>query len=106
MNEKTIDDMTIEELNRAVAIVQGWIIEKRLYEVYVNKNGNTVLVDNYRPCTNAMQAYEIIEREKISVMYSHVAKTWYADIDDHKTEDGETALIAAMRCFVKSKFWF
>lgn len=90
MKTKKVDDLSIEELNEQVALCQGWV--KSL---------------DYDPCHNAQQAYEIIEREKISVKHRNFPKIkkendWQADIAGSYFATGETALIAAMRCFVKS----
>jgi len=64
------------------------------------------LVDRYDPCHNAKQSYEIILGNKISVAhivdYDTDMKKWVADINCKNHTLGETPLIAAMRCYVKS----
>lgn len=62
----------------------------------------------YSPSTNWAQGGPIIERERLGVCYYHEADgwevpnwaAWRTDIDDRVQIMGETALIAAMRCFV------
>lgn len=65
---------------------------------------------NYAPSADPVQGHPIIERELIELGYS--GDHWYAnkyDRDDPTGEayqcggDGETTLIAAMRCYVASK---
>ena len=52
------------------------------------------------------KAGPIIEREKIDLVYVRDHKIWTADISSdagYGLADGETALLAAMRCFVASR---
>ncbi len=58
----------------------------------------------YSPSTEWSQGGPIIEREGITICPAH-PKGWSATIDDERWEDDcATPLIAAMRCFVASKF--
>ena len=66
-------------------------------EVYVLKAG-------FHPSTNWAQGGPIIEREKITINYSMKRECWFAEnFIETKVENGETPLIAAMRCYVASK---
>ena len=54
--------------------------------------------------TDWAQGGPIIEQEKIDV-WTHAGKEWSASVDKGKNEyRGPTPLIAAMRCYVASKF--
>ena len=61
----------------------------------------------FRPSTEWAQGGPIIEREKISLSPLHL-ESWRSNVinDNLKSfwEDGPTPLIAAMRCYVASKF--
>lgn len=65
----------------------------------------------FNPTENWAQGGPIIEREHIGVCYYHEADgwevpnwaAWRTDIDDRVQIMGETALIAAMRCFCSAK---
>lgn len=60
---------------------------------------------NYSPSTNWTQGGPLIERENVSLASpSPVSDHWTAmtNMSTHK-QHGETALIAAMRCFVATK---
>ena len=58
----------------------------------------------YAPSTDWSQGGPIIEREGITICPAH-PKGWSATIDDERWEDDcATPLIAAMRCYVASKF--
>lgn len=67
--------------------------------------------NGWYPSTDWAQGGPIIERERLGVCYYHEADgwevpnwaAWRTDIDDRVQITGETALIAAMRCFVASK---
>jgi len=60
---------------------------------------------NYSPSKNWLQGGEIIERENVSLASpSPVSDHWTAmtNMSTHK-QHGDTALIAAMRCYVETK---
>lgn len=73
-------------------------------------NGHNTWTGWY-PSTDWSQGGPIIEREHIGVCYYHEADgwevpnwaAWRTDIDDRVQIMGETALIAAMRCFCSAK---
>ena len=54
----------------------------------------------WKPSTNWAQGGPIIEREKIGVFWREYY--WVAETDGPE-EQGETPLVAAMRCYVASK---
>lgn len=107
MTIKKVDDLTTDELNEQVAICNGW---KKAVDVccdsqiWITNDG--VWLDNYDPCHNAQQAHEIILINEISVAHRgdhhDCMKKWVSDIKCKNHTLGETPLIAAMRCFVKS----
>lgn len=107
MTTKKLDDLTIEELNEQVALCQGWQQGTSICDGVVWLNNDGYWVDNYDPCHNAQQSFEIIEREKITIAFWRKNNLWRADISPQDCfpiciADGKTSLIAAMRCFVKS----
>ena len=62
--------------------------------------------EDYSPSTNWAQGGPIIEREGINIIQSG---SWFAEMDaDHSGgvihAEGDTPLIAAMRCFVAAKW--
>lgn len=110
---KKVDDLTIEELNQQVALCQGWKPVTNTQTSYIVwscdiEYGVEEYWRSYTPCTDAQQAFEIIEREKIYTIYRDYFSgefQWDANGFKYATDCvsfGETALIAAMRCFVKS----
>ena len=66
------------------------------------------VVEGFKPSTDWMQGGPIIEREGIS-LYLDTNNLWQANIFDGNPAvfgtgvEGETPLIAAMRCYVASK---
>jgi hypothetical protein len=63
----------------------------------------------YSPTTNPSQAWPIIERERISILFTHTDLIYaYFDTGSYDSDDsgfyGKESLEAAMRCFVSSKF--
>lgn len=65
---------------------------------------NGQIDDPYSPSTDWSRGGPIIEREKITICPAH-PQGWSATIDDERWKDNcVTPLIAAMRCFVASKF--
>jgi hypothetical protein len=57
----------------------------------------------YNPSASWMQGGPIIEREQISIEYTSDPEKWCACIMADQEVYGQTALIAAMRCYVASK---
>lgn len=76
-------------------------------------HGAVVMVglDPYQPSTNPAQMHPIIEREKIGYTYHDEWEVpnwgaWVNRGDDRAEVMGETALIAAARCYVMSKLGY
>lgn len=63
----------------------------------------------WRPTTNPIQMWPIIEREGISTVFQGDAHEWVASLWNYNTQDwhmhktGATPLIAAARCYVMSR---
>jgi hypothetical protein len=62
--------------------------------------------ERYSPSTDWSQGGPIIEREKIDSIYHQDAKLWQCSMfgRGHIQAFGNSKLIAAMRCYVASKF--
>ena len=97
------DELTGDALCFAVAKLNGYHYFPNGAALYVHRDtGERHRSGGYRPDINWAQAGPIIEREKINL--SDWASTWYAKIHRNLSSgSGDTALIAAMRCFVASK---
>lgn len=70
------------------------------------------LMARYSPTTSWAQGGEIIDREKISIVWAHfhwcagtgdIGEIYRSDEGNHFTGTGPTALVAAMHCYVASK---
>lgn len=70
------------------------------------------LMVRYSPTTSWAQGGEIIDREKISIVWAHfhwcagtgdIGEIYRSDEGNHFTGTGPTALVAAMHCYVASK---
>ena len=70
------------------------------------------LIVRYSPTTSWAQGGEIIDREKISIVWAHfhwcagtgdIGEIYRSDEGNHFTGTGPTALVAAMHCYVASK---
>jgi hypothetical protein len=77
----------------------NWAVAK------ANGNFGDFGVDGFSPSTDWAQGGPIIEREGINIIQSG---SWFAEMDaDHSGgvihAEGDTPLIAAMRCYVASK---
>jgi len=106
MTAKKVDDLTIEELNDQVALCQGWQQGTSVTtgDIWYDKQGRWH--DYYRPCKNAQQAFDIIEREKISCYYDEELEYWQS-YNDYSTDNpvisgDNNPLVSVMRCYVKS----
>lgn len=106
-------ELTGRALDWAVGIAQGWVVfptdsieQGKIFHCEPDKVpfGRRARVASFRPSTNWEQGGPIIEREGISVDYD---ESWHAHIldpDGYTPQGhGNTALEAAMRCYVKSK---
>jgi len=103
-------ELTGAMLNYWVARADGWEAEVRSYQQdpfgkgvvtvhYCNlKKGNRP----FSPSTNWAQGGPIIERERIDI--NTAVEGWEAYCDIRQTVRGDTALEAAMRAYVTSKF--
>lgn len=98
-------------LDWAVAKCEGYVIEwDDVFEDYWLEHGDVrhTRLGNFAPSTHWAQGGPIIEREGIGVNKT-VLNGWIAEYDcaltpeTEHTQLGQTTLIAAMRCFVKSK---
>lgn len=95
-----VDELTGTDLNKAVAECLG-IKHTRYQGQVVDQFGNPLMYDD-----DWSLAGEIIEREGISLSRrgKHSWSVWGAVLNDFEfDEEGETPLIAAMRCYVASK---
>lgn len=105
-------ELTGAALDWAVAICEEPNIAKR-----IDKKRDPSLISFFNPSTDWAQGGPIIEREKIKV-FPNVGGTWSAQIRHTEAHplvshpvlagwtnsSGQTPLIAAMRCYVASKF--
>lgn len=114
MKVKT-SELTGPTLDWAVAKCDGKNADCEIHASNVLYGRATSGFVQYHPSTNWSQGGPIIEREKIDTAYT--IDGWYANMywrgqdntvgagDSYRCGgDGPTALIAAMRCFVASKF--
>jgi len=88
-------------LNHQIAENYGAYI--RIYLPDSKQSGHTLI---FCPSTDWAVGGAIIEREKISLSYRAVPDEpyWAAEIDEPLCQEyGPTALVAAMRCYVRSK---
>jgi hypothetical protein len=114
MKHKTAELERVK-LNHAVALAERLHIDGvRHDEVIIGFTPNRYV---FEPTTNWEQGGPIIERERIHLgpmrvagagkLTDWIAQMWVTktrDTDDLFSERGDTALIAAMRCLVASKF--
>jgi hypothetical protein len=109
MNIST-EDLEGSALDWAVAKVMGHKIADNCYRDYIRihlpspkQSGYTMA---FCPSTDWAVGGAIIERERISLSYRAVPDEpyWAAEIDEPLCQEyGPTALVAAMRCYVRSK---
>ena len=97
--KKQIKDLELFEVDYLVAKAEG-------LESIVIRNNECYLANwKYSPTTNPAQAWTIIERERISVMFSRVVEQWVSTSNNADVQFFcKTSLEAAMRCYVASKF--
>lgn len=113
-------ELTGHALDRAVAVAMGWkIVTWGSRQVWVQASGEGRFrcnVNDWKPSTNPAQAWPIIEQEKITLYGDRDQEGWAAVIGDDFGQpdyssdrygradgEGDTSLMAAMRCFVASK---
>jgi len=96
-------------LDWAVAMADGWQPEKvnddRGEYWWLFKDGEGKNPKQYRPSSNWIQGGPIIERERLSLLLIDKTGGWAARTEAYPPAyvQGETPLIAAMRCYVASK---
>lgn len=101
---KKVADLSIEEINQRVAILEGW---KLIDGIWHNYQYNTQ--QNYTPlfCQSWFMVGPIIEQEDINL--NRAEDGWVASIKrknshGHHVGTGDRPTEAAMRCYVASKF--
>jgi hypothetical protein len=95
--KKQIKNLSLHELDFLVAKAEGlnaFILKK---VVWVREKGKYDIV--FEPTTNPSQAWPIIERERIGVIYIDYYTKWMAESEKY-SGFGETSLEAAMRCYL------
>lgn len=116
MKVKTAD-LIGAALDWAVAKCDGydeWEWDRDVSDLWVIRRSTQTehwLKGYYEPSTDWAQGGPIIDREKFGVCHYNESDgwevpnwaAWRTDVDDRVQIMGETALIAAMRCFVASK---
>ena len=106
---KKVSELEGVELDYWVARAQGWHMGKAAggsCDAWRDENNElrgTVPASAYMPSTNWGQGGLIIEERHILIGYDYIDKKWSAHTCRAEAR-GNTALIAAMRCFVASFF--
>jgi len=103
--KKLVKDLELWEVDFLVAKAEGLeVITYGINPVMVQyKKPGITGWEEYSPTTNPSQAWPIIERELISVIYIDYYTKWMAE-SEKCSGFGETSLEAAMRCYIASKF--
>lgn len=95
-------------LDAAVAKADGWgfrLVDSDPPFIWLTDGPDDDPEFQFSPSTNWTQAGPIIERERIGFDWDGARWTaWYQSKLPDNTQDGPTALIAAMRAYVASKF--
>lgn len=103
-----VADLTAPELDYWVAKAEGLHAQIDCDVSVIDIQTNDIRArSRYEPSTDWSQGGPIIEREKIRLNYSNKESVWIAKtiIEDAVTTGlGSTPLIAAMRCYVASKY--
>lgn len=105
--ELRFDNLTNEQLDYFVALAEG-ILEgmpkesKSRYWTLADI-GDKMVPDDWRPTVNESQARPIIEREGIWITQDSGR---FKATCRQTSASGDTALVAAMRCFVALKYGF
>ncbi|MCK9394206.1 MAG: DUF2591 domain-containing protein [Methylobacter sp.] len=112
-NKKLVAELEGAELDYWVAKAQGWYIEKSVgddhIDVWCDDNRSEYglnPVSTYQPSTNWEQGGPIIEREIIALdpRIDNDDKLLLVHAYGGGNGSGNTYLIAAMRCYVASKY--
>jgi hypothetical protein len=102
--KKLIKNLSLREIDFLVAKAEN------LDDPRLKNFGALIKVDGefkiYSPTTNPSQAWPIIEREKITIIYDDDLDEWLSEIVMLCKDfvSGKTSLEAAMRAYVASKF--
>jgi hypothetical protein len=102
-------ELTGAALNWAVAMCEGWKYttarDNTGQHPWLVKVGKDIDPKQYRPSSNWMQGGPIIERERLSLLLINKPGGWAARTEEYPPAyvQGDTPLIAAMRCYVASK---
>jgi hypothetical protein len=101
-------ELTGAALDWAVARCEGWdgfdVHSNGAFELERSDTGDCLWLKCFEPSTDWAQGGPIIDREHISV--ASIDPHWQASMPTaiyEGEQDGPTALIAAMRCYVASK---
>lgn len=107
MMKKLVSELSGAEMDYWVGLAE----EQDFYKEYDGQEHLLVRIsDNlitWHPSTNPAQGWPIIEREKIVVIFNKKEQCWFSGIPNTGNSychDGETSLIAAMRCRVASVY--
>lgn len=109
VSEKLLDALTLAELDRAIAIAQGWVdteINLGGYpaRVWLKPDGESFshYVNQYEPTRDQEQCGELIDEFKIRTEYCPVF-SWMAG-DVWEVVLGDTRLIAACKGYLSSVY--
>lgn len=104
-------DFTDADGRKASGSVDLFYFDKAEAELEVSGAMNGY-AEGFEPSTNWAQGGQLVEREKISVVWSHwqgcagigdIGEIYRSDDGNHFASTGPTSLIAAMRCYCCSK---
>ena len=103
--KKLVSELIGAELDYWVGVAEGY----KILENGSLVDGNEDVVayhEKYKPSTTPAQGWPIIEREKIGCLFNKKEQCWFAGVAGNKEtcHEGETSLIAAMRCYVASVY--
>ncbi len=107
MAKKLVSELSGAELDYWVATAEGkdaYFENDRCFTAFID--GNIKYYYVYSPSTNPAQGWPIIEREKIGCLFNEKERCWFASRPKERItiQEGETSLIAAMRCRVASVY--
>lgn len=109
MAKKRIDDLTLNEINRAVAIAHGWRIGAaggvaQGHLAWINSENQAVaLVASYSPATLHHDCGMLIDDCSINTrrrFFNQKKFDWYADIGGSYQASDESRLVAACKSFL------
>ena len=92
-----LDGLKEIRTNDGAQLLLGYLAIDEMYQNFYTD------AEMYSPSVNWSQGGPIIEREEIQLVPRANGEQWAAGIDQCVT-GGDTVLIAAMRCYVASKF--